>query len=257
MWQGTVALRPGRLIYAGHVGIAHRHRHAAVQLVLAPDEPVRLRDESGADWQVRAVVIPSGAEHEMAGGSAGLLAWIDADGLLGQALTARVRHTGLPADSVAAWAAAAQPLLDNGIPAGILAGDTPSGVIDQVLDTLADAGTLNEAPLHPALRQAVAVLPTMLDHSVHLGQVAAAVGISASRLGHLFSDELGLPFRPYVRWARLQRAIDQVRNGGTLTDAAHTAGFADSAHLTRVCHEMFGLAPSLLARAVHWHEPVP
>lgn len=189
----------------------------------------------------------------MAGDSTGLLAWIDADGALGHALTTRVRRTALPVDSVVAWAAAARPLLDNGIPAD----DTPSGVLDQVLDTLTDAGTHDELPLHPALRQAVAVLPTMLDHSVHLGQLAAAVGISASRLGHLFSDELGLPFRPYVRWARLQRAIDHARNGGTLTDAAHAAGFADSAHLTRVSHEMFGLAPSLLARAVHWHEPVP
>lgn len=253
MWQGTVALRPGRLIYTGQIGVAHRHRHAAVQLVLATDEPVRLRDESGTGRQARAAVIPSGAEHEMGGGSAGLLAWIDADGLLGQALTARVRRTGLPVDSVAAWAAAAQPLLDNGLPVD----GTPIGLLDQILSELADADTPDQVPLHPALRHAVAVLPTMLDHTVHLGQIAATVGISASRLGHLFSDELGLPFRAYVRWARLQRAIDHARQGSTLTDAAHAAGFADSAHLTRVCHEMFGLAPSLLARAVHWHEPVP
>ncbi|MFI7676343.1 helix-turn-helix transcriptional regulator [Actinophytocola sp. NPDC049390] len=253
MWRGTVALRPGRLIYAGQVGVAHRHRHAAVQLVLAPGEPVRLRDESGTEWHARVAVIPSGSEHEMVGGSTGLLAWIETDGLLGQALTARVRRTGLPIDSVAAWAAAAQPLLDNGLPAD----STPSGVIHQVLGTLADADTPDQVPLHPALGQAVAVLPTMLDHSVHLGQLAAVVGISASRLGHLFSDELGLPFRAYVRWTRLQRAIDHARHGSTLTDAAHAAGFADSAHLTRVCHEMFGLAPSLLARTVHWHQPVP
>ena len=257
MWQGTVALAPGRLVYVGQLGVAHQHRHAAVQLVLATDEPVRLRDESGADWQGRAAVIPSGAAHEMVGGSAGLMAWIDADGLLGQALTARMRRTRLAADSVAAWAAAAQPLLDNGIPIDILADDTPSGAIDQVLDTLTEAGQLDERPLHPALRHAIAVLPTMLDRSVHLGQVAAAAGISASRLGHLFSDELGLPFRAYVRWARLQRAIDHARHSATLTEAAHAAGFADSAHLTRVCHEMFGLAPSLLARAVDWHETVP
>jgi transcriptional regulator GlxA family with amidase domain len=36
--------------------------------------------------------------------------------------------------------------------------------------------------------------------------------------------------------------------GGTLTDAAHAAGFADSAHMNRVCHEMFGLAPSEAVR---------
>ncbi|MEU0465420.1 helix-turn-helix transcriptional regulator [Amycolatopsis sp. NPDC006131] len=255
MWQGTVALRPGRLIYVGRVGSAHRHRHAAVQLVLATDEPVQLRDQSGAEWRGRAAVIPSGAEHEMAGGSAGLLAWIDADALLGQALTARIRRTGLPVDSVAAWTAAAQPLLDNDIPAGVPAEGTPSGMADQALTKLTGADPLDKLPLHPALRQAVAALPTMLDHPVHLGQVAMAVGISASRLGHLFTAELGLPFRPYVRWARLQRAIDHAQHGGTLTDAAHAAGFADSAHLTRVCHEMFGLAPSHLARAVHWHNP--
>ncbi|WP_125777283.1 AraC family transcriptional regulator [Antribacter gilvus] len=253
MWQGTVVLRPGRLIYAGRLGVAHSHRHAAVQLVLATTEPVRLRDESGAECQGHAAVIPSGAVHEMAGGCAGLIAWIDADGLLGQALTRRVRCTGLPLDSVIAWAAAAQPLLDDDIRAAALAGGTPSTVIDQVLGTLADASPLAEKPLHPALQRAVALLPTLLDDSVHLGQLAGAAGISASRLGHLFSDELGLPFRAHVRWARLQRAIDHARRGVTLTEAAHAAGFADSAHLTRVCHEMFGLPPSLLARAVDWH----
>lgn len=249
MWQGTVALRPGRLVYAGQVGDAHRHRHAAVQLVLATEELVWLCDGSGAEWRGRAAVIPSGAVHEIAGGAAGVLAWVDADGALGRALTARVRRTGLPVGSVAAWASAAQPLLDT----SLTVGDSASGMVDQVLTTLTPAGGGGPVSLHPALRQAIAVLPTMLDQSVRLERLAAAVGISASRLGHLFSDELGLPFRAYVRWARLQRAIDHARLGGTLTEAAHAAGFADSAHLTRVCHEMFGLAPSVLARAVHWH----
>ncbi|WP_435070034.1 helix-turn-helix transcriptional regulator [Amycolatopsis thermoflava] len=92
----------------------------------------------------------------------------------------------------------------------------------------------------------------MLDATVRLTEVAGVAGISASRLGHLFRDEIGLPFRAYVRWARLQRAIEHARTGATLTDAAHAAGFADSAHLTRVCHDMFGLAPSALTRGVRW-----
>ena len=256
MWHGTVVLRPGRLVYAGQLGVAHRHRHAAVQLVLGTAEPVRLRDASGAEWQGHAAVIPSGAAHEIAGGCAGLVAWFDADGLPGRALTERVRRTSLPVDSVTAWAAAAGPLLGTDVPVATAAGLIQGRVIDRVLDTLADVSPLAGKPLHPVLQRAVVLLPTMLDHSVHLGEVAAAAGISASRLGHLFSDELGLPFRAYVRWARLQRAIDHARHGATLTEAAHAAGFADSAHLTRVCHEMFGLAPSLLARAVDWREPV-
>lgn len=54
-----------------------------------------------------AAVIPPGSGHEIIGGSAGLLVWVDADGLLGQVLTAQVQHTALPVDLVTAWAAAA------------------------------------------------------------------------------------------------------------------------------------------------------
>ena len=36
------------------------------------------------------------------------------------------------------------------------------------------------------------------------------------------------------------------------TDAAHAAGFADSAHLTRTCRDMFGLPPSVMSRHVSW-----
>lgn len=251
MWQGTVTLQTGLLIYTGQLDVAHRHRHAAVQVVVAPDQPVRLCGGAGVSCHGRAAVIPSGVEHETAGSSPGMIIWVDADGTHGQALTARVRRTGLSAATAAAWVSAARPLdLD-----GLQPGDGPQEMVNHVLGQFADASTLDAGLAHPAVRRAVAVLPDMLDDTVHLGQIAKEVGLSASRLGHLFSDELGLPFRAYVRWARLRRAIDHVRGGGTLTEAAHVAGFADSAHLTRVCHEMFGLAPSLLAASLDWQEP--
>ncbi|MGI8814985.1 MAG: helix-turn-helix domain-containing protein [Pseudonocardia sp.] len=56
-----------------------------------------------------------------------------------------------------------------------------------------------------------------------------------------------MSFPAYLRWTRLRRAVEGLRAGGNLTDAAHAGGFTDSAHLNRVCHEMFGLAPSAIA----------
>src|SRR3712207_8098417 len=53
------------------------------------------------------------------------------------------------------------------------------------------------------------------------------------RYRHLFVAEIGLPYRGYVLWLRLGRAVDVFAAGGSLTDAAHAAGFADSAHLSR------------------------
>ena len=39
--------------------------------------------------------------------------------------------------------------------------------------------------------------------------------------------------------------------GASLTEAAHLAGFADSAHLSRTFRAMFGVAPSLLFKSGH------
>ena len=44
--------------------------------------------------------------------------------------------------------------------------------------------------------------------------------------------------------------MDVARNGGTITDAAHAAGFSDSSHANRAFHEMFGVAPGDVHRSV-------
>ncbi|MBF6183227.1 helix-turn-helix domain-containing protein [Nocardia otitidiscaviarum] len=236
----------------------------------------------------------------MIGAATGLLIFADASSALGRALNARVRETGLPPGSAAAWVRAAAPLDRTPLhhPLGELprdrrsgdtrpneqlpghdsghssaepadaAGDTPtthgpagggsaagtlaadSGLAADLLARLVGDEGGGAGPEHPALRRALVLVPGMLDGPVRLTELAGAVGISASRLGHLFAAEVGMGFPPYLRWARLRHAMEHARRGGTLTAAAHAAGFADSAHLTRVCHEMFGLTPSELVRRV-------
>jgi AraC-like DNA-binding protein len=77
----------------------------------------------------------------------------------------------------------------------------------------------------------------------------AAAGIaclSESRFSHLFVDQIGLPFRTYVLWRRLSSAVDRMASGASLTNAAHEAGFADSAHFSRTFLRMFGIPASVL-----------
>jgi AraC-like DNA-binding protein len=76
--------------------------------------------------------------------------------------------------------------------------------------------------------------------------VAAAVALSESRFRHLFVAETGSSFRAYLLWLRINLAIQAVMSGATWTDAAHEAGFADSAHLTRTHKRMFGIEPRAL-----------
>jgi AraC-like DNA-binding protein len=72
--------------------------------------------------------------------------------------------------------------------------------------------------------------------------------LSPSRFAHLFKQQLGLPFRHYVLWRKLTRAMVAIGSGGTIADAAHAADFADAAHLTRTFYQMVGMAPSVLMR---------
>jgi AraC-like DNA-binding protein len=58
--------------------------------------------------------------------------------------------------------------------------------------------------------------------------------------------QTGISFRAYLLWARVGYAVTRGMAGSSWTEAAQQAGFADSAHLSRTCRRMFGIAPSML-----------
>lgn len=84
-----------------------------------------------------------------------------------------------------------------------------------------------------------------------LQDAAALACLSPSRFRARFDAELGLPFRRYRLWRRMAAVMRTVAGGGTLTEAAHAAGFSSSAHLSSTFKRMFGLTASdLLALGV-------
>jgi AraC-like DNA-binding protein len=90
-----------------------------------------------------------------------------------------------------------------------------------------------------------------------LEKAAALVHLSPGRFAHLFKEQLGLPFRRYVLWRKLNRAMLEIGRQSTMADAAHASDFADAAHLTRTFHQMFGLAPSVMMRGEFFEIPSP
>jgi AraC family transcriptional regulator len=103
----------------------------------------------------------------------------------------------------------------------------------------------------PDLRIAklIAWVARRLDGAVSLGDAAAFIGLSPGRVRHLFVEQTGLPFRTYLLWLRLMRAVELYAGKASLTEAAHGAGFADSAHLSRTFRRMFGIAAASLRLA--------
>lgn len=77
-----------------------------------------------------------------------------------------------------------------------------------------------------------------------LPELARELGLSYTGTSHYFSRTVGLPLRSYQLWLKYMNASELRLKGGTLTEIAHAAGFADSSHLCRSWQASYGLSPS-------------
>ena len=93
---------------------------------------------------------------------------------------------------------------------------------------------------------ALAWMHARLAMPIRLEEVAAMVHLSPGRFRHLFVAQTGTSLRAWLLWARMAYAVEYAFQGYSWTEAAHEAGFADAAHLTRTCRRMFGVAPTML-----------
>jgi AraC-like DNA-binding protein len=238
-------VRPGTLAFTGSIGATGRHSHHAVQILVA-DSPITVLDDAGDRHTGTQVIVPADSPHAIETGTAeAILIFFDPDTNVGVAAGRRARARG--------WA--------SGPNLGQIAetGTSLTAAVDAL--TLALVSGDDNARLssrHPQVLATLELLPGLVANGrVSTRDVAARVGISASRLTHLFSAQVGLPLRRHILWLRLTIAITEVAAGRDLTAAAHAAGFADSAHLTRTCRATFGLPPSALNRNMAWDIEYP
>lgn len=207
-WQGTLWLAPDFAILHGAAGATDSHAHYAHQLMLSTGAPFTA-ELDGIVHTARHLLIESLRPHAIVAAPAFMLTiYAEPQRLSGAALLAAANSAGAPKlDSLAA-ALQAQPR-----------------------EQLADA----------RVQRALDQVDALLSGKVSAAAVAEAAHLSLSQLERLFSAQLGLPVRQLVLWRRLRLAIRFILLGGTLTDAAHGAGFADAAHFSRTMRSLFGV----------------
>lgn len=109
-----------------------------------------------------------------------------------------------------------------------------------------------EMVLDPRIRRVLDWMSETNEGAITAATAASVACLSESRFSHLFVEETGLPFRTYVLWRRLMRAVELRAAGESLTEAAHQAGFSDSAHFSRTFLRMFGIPADTM-----WLRPRP
>ncbi|KAF1030104.1 MAG: HTH-type transcriptional regulator NimR [Pseudomonas sp.] len=82
-----------------------------------------------------------------------------------------------------------------------------------------------------------------LAEPLTLSELAGEVGLSTFHAARLFIRETGLAPHAWRNQLRLNRALQQLREGMAATDVASANGFADLSHFTRHFKKSFGVSP--------------
>lgn len=243
---GRIVLWRGGSLWIGRVGEqTGSHVHHAVQITLALSAGgVRFR-EPGKDWaRFDAALIPAHQPHRFdAPGETVVHVFVEPESREGRVLQLRHRGAGVQhveEDAARASAAGFRDLFGRRAP------DAALIAAGRALTRGLAGNAEPERPLDPRIARVVDDARRRLDTEVRLADVAASVHLSPERFRHLFLEQTGMRFRPYVLWLRLERALEAYAAGESLTAAAQAGGFADSAHLSRTFRRMFGVAPGSL-----------
>ena len=205
-WQGKLWLAGDYCVVAGLAGKTRSHAHYPHQLLIACEGMVEAvidgKPERGA-----VVAIESGREHEIFASGKPMVS--------------------LFAEPLAFELAVLRQICEDN-------GPDPKALLQRLDDT-------PRRPLQPRVSKALQRIRELDETALPAAELAAESALFLSQLERLFSGELGASVRRLVLWQRLRYALQLALSGDSLTTAAATAGFADSAHLSRCMRRYFGI----------------
>jgi AraC-like DNA-binding protein len=240
LWQ----VDGGRTFFAGPLFYNGSHEHGAPVYLAGLYGSFGLRIDGGPWHTCRSAMIPAGVSHELhVGGNPIAVLYADA----------RMNGTGVLATLVRGW------IESEGCLIGAAEGEGsrrlrdvyehPAGrqLLSAALDEMIGIGSRKaRLTVDPRIGRAMELLSPSAERMGSVAGIADAVGLSASHFQHLFSREVGVPFRRYRAWQRMRAAIASITEGQTFTHAAHKAGFADQPHFAHDFKRTFG-APARIS----------
>lgn len=224
-----ISLRGARAAYVGPGLDLAPHRNAVALVAIGLEAPFDLalmetRTLPVAHVPLRAALVPPGQLHHLR--ARGRMAFVYLDAL---------------SDDYSALQASHLDRLVDAIPE-IAAGATD---VDDVCARVGLPPRASQDSRIAALLRAIDVSP---EEFPNLAVAARAAGLSSSRCRALIREAVGMSFTRYRLWRRMGRVCRELAATRSLTEAAHAAGFASSAHLSTAFRHMFGLSPSMLMR---------
>jgi AraC family transcriptional regulator len=239
LWDGGFMLM-GRAEF-----IVPPHAHHAILIVFAIDGEVGMRGKRG-DWAMcRCAIVRPDVEHSFnANNALEAMLFVDPESAEGIWLRTSLRDdiTIVPEARVTQTLRELRQFVEE---------PYESLSIGELIKHCVQALSTGAPPtrrLDERISRVLAAIRGSDELRMSIDEAAAKAFLSPSRFAHLFKQQVGLPFRRYMLWRKLTRAMLVIGRQRTISTAAHEADFADAAHLTRTFYQMVGLPPSVLMR---------
>ena len=239
-WEG------GCLLIGKALGVIPQHAHYAIQIAFGSEQGLRFRTDERDDWTgYHGAIIASRQPHSMDASQvrSNAIVFVEPETREGRALTELYLTNGIAPlpddlllDAASALFAAWHELQSE---------DAVRRASQNLIRSLT-RGVDPGFPSDQRILRAVSYINRNLGAPLTLDEVAAEACLSPSRFRHLFVEQTGMALRPYILWRRFVHVWELLSAGESLSRAAHEAGFADAAHLTRTSRRMFGFPPSAL-----------
>ncbi len=234
---------PERFLYLGPGTKTSPHRNHAATWLIAREGKLRVTLGSGEVLENQVIYLPSEVEYatDLASSSIAALYWEPESRSFQRALE---QFENVPRAFACNRAGRGELIT-------LYEFDTTREEADELLARIFGFAQLKDsqpAYVDARINSALAFLRDSPHAYESIEALSARVHLSPSRFAHLFKKVVGVPVRRYVLWLKMRRALDLAIAGDSLTTAALSAGFADSAHLSRSVRAMMGIAPEFLFR---------
>jgi AraC-like DNA-binding protein len=240
LWDGGF-LAVGR----SNWGVIPPHSHHAIQIVIAIEGEMAIKGATG-DWLTGSgLIVRQDVEHSYDGkGEWGAMIFVDPESYEGAWLQTALAEdiTVVPDSRTRTGAAALKTFIEKPFESMEIGELTRHCVLSLC------AGVPPSRRIDERVTKVLTAIQASDDLRMSIEDAADMAFLSPSRFAHLFKQQVGLPFRRYMLWRKLTRAMLAIGKEPTIAAAAHASDFADAAHLTRTFYQMFGIPPSVMMR---------
>ena len=236
----------GRALYCGPLQHLEAHAYGSPVLHVGIYKPFRMMLANGVWRSYRAALVPPGLRHalDIAGGVHGKL-FVDLESRSAPAFRRRFPYKKGVVSSFC------DPEIVECFH-WVFEEDLCQPDVEARLDRLFPAESGWE--IDPRIMKVLELIRSEPDRNFSQAELGEALELSPSRVLHLFSEQIGVPYRRYRMWKRLWLATERLHASDNMTTAALDSGFADATHYSHAFRDTFGVNPAPVFRKIERFE---